>query len=165
MQGLEAGADDYIIKPFDFHELKARLRAGRRILDLQDQLIAQAKQDSLTGLLNHEAILDALQKESIRADREKTHLAVIMADIIDHFKRINDSHGHAAGDVVLREAVRRMRAVLRPYDSVGRYGGEEFLIAAPGCDISEAAELAERLRNTAFRSCPLRLPDARCRLP
>jgi two-component system cell cycle response regulator len=147
IQGLEAGADDYVTKPFDFHELMARLRTGSRILALQDQLVAQATRDSLTGLLNREAILDALQKEFIRAVRSRNHLGVIMADI-DLFKRINDTHGHLAGDTVLREAARRMLGSLRSYDSLGRYGGEEFLIVAPGCDLRQTAQLADRLRSS-----------------
>lgn len=145
IQGLEAGADDYVTKPFDFHELMARLRTGSRILSLQDQLIAQATHDSLTGLLNREAILDALKKELVRAIRTRNPLAVIMADI-DHFKTINDTHGHPAGDIVLRDAASKMLGSLRSYDSLGRYGGEEFLIVAPGCNLAEAAQLAERLR-------------------
>jgi two-component system, cell cycle response regulator len=145
LEGLEAGADDYITKPFDFHELVARLRSGKRILDLQDQLLNQATHDSLTALLNREAILEILQRESRRALRNKTQLAVIMADI-DHFKEINDTHGHLIGDSVLRETAKALHSCLRSYDSIGRYGGEEFLIVAPDCSEKEAARLAERLR-------------------
>ncbi len=144
-EGLEAGADDYITKPFDFHELVARLRTGKRILELHDQLIAQATHDSLTGLLNHEAILEVLDNETARALRNRSQLAVIMADI-DHFKSINDEHGHLAGDSILREVAKSISTSLRGYDSVGRYGGEEFLIVAPGCGLPEASHLAERLR-------------------
>jgi len=152
IEGLEAGADDYITKPFDLQELKARLRAGKRILELQEQLVTareqlriQATHDSLTGLFNRMAILEALDREVTRSNREKKPLAVIMADL-DHFKDINDTHGHQAGDVVLRETARRMSASLRAYDSVGRYGGEEFLVVVPGSDLDAAVELAERLR-------------------
>jgi two-component system cell cycle response regulator len=151
IQGLEAGADDYVTKPFDFHELMARLRTGSRILALQDQLVAQAMRDSLTGLLNREAILDTLQKEIVRAVRSRNHLGVIMADI-DHFKGINDTHGHLAGDIVLRETARRMLGSLRSYDALGRYGGEEFLIVAPGCNLHQTAQLADRLRNSVSGS-------------
>jgi len=150
--GLQAGADDYLIKPFDPSELQARLYAGRRILELQDQLIAareamrhQATRDFLTGTWNHRAIVDILEGEVSRARREGRPFAVIMADL-DHFKEINDTHGHLAGDAVLREAADRMSKTIRPYDRVGRYGGEEFLIVLPGCDQANAVRFAERLR-------------------
>lgn len=152
ISGLEAGADDYIIKPFEANELRMRLRAGRRILDLQAELIfareklrEQATRDSLTRLWNRAAILGILQRELDRAQRGGTMLSIIMADL-DHFKRINDTYGHLAGDVVLREAARRMRTAMRPYDEIGRYGGEEFLLVLPDCDTSGAVTLAERLR-------------------
>ena len=145
VEGLEAGADDYITKPFDLHELRARLRAGKRILDLQDQLVSQATHDSLTGFLNRKAIFDKLRVEVVRAARERTALSVIMADL-DHFKRVNDADGHSGGDAVLREVSRRILSSVRSYDYVGRYGGEEFLIVAPGCPLPDAVQLAERLR-------------------
>lgn len=152
IEGLEAGADDYITKPFDLQELKARLRAGKRILELQEQLVSareqlriQATHDSLTGLFNRRAIQEALDREATRCRREKKPVGVIMADV-DHFKLINDTYGHQAGDAVLQEIARRMSASLRAYDSVGRYGGEEFLVVVPGSDLAAAAELAERLR-------------------
>ncbi len=152
IEGLEAGADDYITKPFDLQELKARLRSGKRILELQEQLVTtreqlriQATHDSLTGLFNRMAILETLDRELTRSIRENTPLAVIMVDL-DHFKGINDTHGHQAGDAVLKETARRMLSSLRAYDSVGRYGGEEFLVVIPGSDMDAAVELAERLR-------------------
>jgi diguanylate cyclase (GGDEF)-like protein len=146
-EGLEAGADDYITKPFDLQELKARLRVGRRILELHEQLASQARHDSLTSLLNRSAILEVLQKELIRSIREKTPVAAIMTDL-DHFKDVNDTYGHLAGDAVLREASRRLSASLRASDAVGRYGGEEFLIVAPSCGAAGGADLAERLRES-----------------
>jgi two-component system, cell cycle response regulator len=149
-EGLEAGADDYIIKPFDLQELKARLRVGKRILELHEQLVAQATHDSLTSLLNRSAILEVLQKELIRSVRGKNPVAVIMTDL-DHFKHVNDTYGHLAGDAVLREVARRLSASLRAYDSVGRYGGEEFLVVAPSCGLAGGAELAERLRQSISR--------------
>jgi two-component system, cell cycle response regulator len=152
IEGLEAGADDYVTKPFDLLELKARLRAGRRILELQDQLIAsreelrfEATHDAQTGLLNHGAILELLRKEVLRSQREGTPLGVIMLDL-DHFKLVNDKYGHLVGDTVLREVSRRLQLSIRPYDSVGRYGGEEFVVVAPGCNLENAKSLAERLR-------------------
>lgn len=154
VEGLDAGADDYVTKPCNLFELRARLRAGERILELQDQLVAareqlreQATHDPLTELLNRSALLETLQRESARSSRGGGELAVIMVDV-DNFKTINDSHGHLAGDAVLREIARRMRAAVRTYDSIGRYGGEEFVIVAPGCGIATARELAERLRSS-----------------
>jgi len=152
IEGMDAGADDYITKPFDLNELRVRLRAGSRILNLQADLISarealrvQATHDPLTGLWNRAAILDILRRELERSKREGSPLCVAMADL-DHFKRINDTYGHMAGDSVLCEAARRMIASLRVYDAVGRYGGEEFLFVVVGCDARRGLELAERIR-------------------
>ncbi len=150
--GMEAGADDYITKPFKASELRVRLRAGRRIIELQNELIEarealreQATHDPLTGLWNREEILRILKQELSRAERENGHVSIIMADL-DHFKNVNDSYGHMAGDAVLRLTTKRMTALLRSYDYIGRYGGEEFVIVLPGCDRESAAAFAERLR-------------------
>jgi two-component system, cell cycle response regulator len=150
--GLEAGADDFLAKPVDEAELKARLNTGRRIISLQKQLLAvqarleeQATRDSLTGVWNRAAILEILDRELARAGREKRPVAILLADL-DHFKQINDTYGHLAGDDVLQQAARRMHAELRPYDGLGRYGGEEFLAVLPGCDEPATLRLAERLR-------------------
>lgn len=152
IEGMEAGADDYITKPFDQHELQVRLRAGKRLVDLQSELLAarealreQATRDSLTHLWNRSAILDILSRELSRSERERTALGVVIVDL-DHFKNINDCHGHLAGDSVLCEAARRMQSAIRQYDSIGRYGGEEFLILLPGCDEQSSFTQAERLR-------------------
>jgi two-component system, cell cycle response regulator len=162
--GLDAGADDYLSKPFDKRELELRLRTGQRILNLQSELIAarealrvQATHDSLTGLWNRPAIAEALDKELCRAQRQELPLGLILADL-DYFKAVNDSYGHHAGDAVLREAAHRMRAALRPYDTLGRYGGEEFLIVAPGCGLGSAVTVAERLR-ISIASQPIVLPE------
>jgi two-component system cell cycle response regulator len=163
VEGIEAGADDYITKPFKPQELRARLRAGRRILELQHELLAaqteleiRATHDGLTGLWNHGAIIERLSGELDRAKREKMPVGVILFDL-DHFKQVNDTYGHSVGDQVLRESAHRIKAVLRPYDLVGRYGGEEFLTVAPGCDLRSAAEVAERVRN-ALSVTPVVLP-------
>jgi diguanylate cyclase (GGDEF)-like protein len=154
VEGMEAGADDYLTKPFQAHELRVRLRAGRRILDLQQQLLAarealreQATHDGLTGLLNRNSILALLDKELARASREDQPLSVLMVDL-DRFKQVNDTLGHAAGDAVLCEAAHRMRESVRNYDSLGRYGGEEFVIVLPGCDAPSARAHAARVRQT-----------------
>ncbi|HBA72038.1 MAG TPA: diguanylate cyclase response regulator [Geobacter sp.] len=151
--GMEAGADDYIIKPFKHNELKVRLRAGRRIIELQDELLAahkilyaKATHDSLTGLLNHEEILSILDKELARSGRDGVCASVIMVDI-DHFKMVNDTYGHLAGDAVLRITAEKMYSMERSYDSIGRYGGEEFLIVLPECCLECAVAFAERLRS------------------
>jgi diguanylate cyclase (GGDEF)-like protein len=117
-----------------------------RLLLAKDALRREASRDSLTGLWNHKAIMDILERELLRAERDQQPVGVIMADV-DHFKAVNDSHGHAAGDAVLRIISSGMAAMVRPYDSVGRYGGEEFLIIAPGCGLGETWELAERVRS------------------
>ena len=160
INGLAAGADDYLVKPFDSGELKARLATGERIIGLQRDLLKarkelefQAAHDSLTGLWNRRAITDHFNGELVRAQRRKTPLAVMMADL-DHFKKINDRHGHLAGDAVLREVARRMHASLRPYDGIGRFGGEEFLVVASEADRNAAAQLADRLV-AAINSSPV----------
>lgn len=145
IQGMDAGADDYVKKPFDPQELKVRLRAGRRIVELQEALRLQATHDSLTGAWNRGAIIEMLDRELARTKREGTTLGLVMADL-DHFKQVNDVHGHQAGDAALTAAVQRMTRVMRRYDYLGRYGGEEFLVLLPRCDLAEAAGIAERLR-------------------
>jgi two-component system cell cycle response regulator len=152
VRGLEAGADDYLSKPFDKNELRARLRTGRRILTLQDEQLQaretlqfQATHDGLTGIWNRNAIFDLLHREFEVAARGRKKTGVIMLDL-DHFKNVNDTHGHLAGDAVLREATRRIMASVRAYDLVGRFGGEEFLIVLPDCDKDQVWLCAERIR-------------------
>jgi diguanylate cyclase (GGDEF)-like protein len=116
-----------------------------RLVQAQEALRREASRDSLTGLWNRKAILDILERELLRAQRQGQQVGLIMADV-DHFKAVNDSRGHAAGDLVLRIIGSEVASVVRPYDSVGRYGGEEFLIVAPNCGVAETWELAERVR-------------------
>jgi diguanylate cyclase (GGDEF)-like protein len=152
VRGLESGADDCLTKPFDPDELRARLNTGRRILQLQNELIAareamrlQATRDALTGVYNHAAILEILDRELARGARESRPVGVVLADL-DHFKRVNDNHGHLTGDAVLRAVSERAVAAMRPYDLIGRYGGEEFLLVLPGCDVSATLKVCERIR-------------------
>lgn len=157
VKGMEAGADDFLSKPFHAEELRARLRAGIRILELEESLRVQATHDSLTGLWNRAATLDLLRRELSRAKRLGTPVSVVMADI-DHFKRINDTHGHLAGDVVLREVARRISSSVRDYDVTGRFGGEEFLIVFPSCTAQTAVKQAERLRARVLKD-PVETPE------
>ncbi|MEW6284186.1 MAG: diguanylate cyclase [Candidatus Eremiobacterota bacterium] len=152
LKGLEAGADDVVTLPLRLEELKARLQVGQRIVKHEKKLATErdryrdrALHDPLTDLYNRTAIFDALERELNRAGRERAPVGVVMADV-DFFKEINDLHGHLAGDEVLKEVSTRMRRSVRKYDSVGRYGGEEFLLVFPGCDRVRALMLAERIR-------------------
>jgi len=166
VRGLEAGADDYLTKPFDRSELKARLRACNRILTLQDdqiraheQLRFQATHDALTGAFNRGEILEMLRRELERGARTRTTTGILMLDI-DHFKLINDTYGHLTGDAVLREVTQRVSKAVRSYDSVGRYGGEEFVIVLPGCSREQVDQGAERVR-AAVDNGPVWVNDAR----
>ena len=167
--GLAAEADDFLTKPLDVVELRARLRSGERVILLQEGLLEAQKalerlaaHDDLTGLWNRRTILDRLDKELHRASRESTHVGVAMIDL-DHFKAINDTYGHAAGDIVLRQAADRMRTILRDYDYLGRYGGEEFMMVVSSPEAAAMAGVAERCRR-AVAEQPVTIGDRRIAL-
>jgi diguanylate cyclase (GGDEF)-like protein len=151
--GLEAGADDYLSKPFNPGELKARINTGIRILELERSLREANEEirkltftDPLTGCFNRRYINDRLTEDISRAVRYRHPLSLMMCDI-DHFKKVNDLHGHRAGDLVLQEFVSCMQHTIRNnVDWIGRYGGEEFILVLPETDFSGAQVLAERLR-------------------
>lgn len=152
--GLEAGADDYITKPCQPAELKARLSTGRRILSLEQNLVEareemryKATHDALTALWNRSAILPMIDSELERCRREQTPTSLVLCDV-DHFKLINDQYGHGAGDAALIEVARRLRNSVRSYDAVGRYGGEEFVILLCGCGEDALNTRLEALRRS-----------------
>lgn len=150
--GLEAGANDYLGKPFDHDELRARVDVGRKFVELNQRLLQTqralelvARTDPLTGIMNRRAILERLGQEMARAEREGSVLGVGMMDI-DFFKRINDTYGHIAGDEALRQVSSRSVLAMRPYDAFGRFGGEEFLAIIPRATHTEVAGVFERVR-------------------
>jgi diguanylate cyclase (GGDEF)-like protein len=150
--GLESGASDYLQKPVERDELRARLLVGKRFAELnhrliesQEELRHQALIDSLTHIMNRRAVLGRLTEEIARAPRQGLPLSIGMLDI-DHFKVINDTLGHAAGDAVLRAVVERCVGALRAYDAIGRIGGEEFLLVMPGVGARDTDIVLERVR-------------------
>jgi two-component system cell cycle response regulator len=160
--GLEAGADDYITKPFHPAVLRARLHTGRRILSLEETLVQareemrfKATHDALTSLWNRASILSKARSELRRSATEARPFSLLLCDI-DHFKLVNDNHGHLVGDVVLEEVARRLISSVRDYDTVGRYGGEEFLIVLGDCDENRLRARAEQIR-TAVASLPIQV--------
>jgi len=151
VQALDFGADTYLVKPFDFHELRARIGAGQRIIELQDQLrIANerlamlARVDSLTQVANRMAVTETLEIELKRATRQHLPISVAMLDV-DKFKTINDNYGHPTGDKVLVAVAQLLRRFCRNYDLVGRYGGEEFLLGLLGADATNAETVTNRV--------------------
>jgi len=161
VRGLDLGAVDYITKPFDTCELRARVRSTIRTKELQDLLIEHAHIDPLTGLPNRRALMDRLQMEWARLQRHRGELSLIMADI-DDFKRVNDTYGHSVGDKVLQEVARTIAGQCREIDLPARYGGDEFAVVVPNQGISGAVHLAQRCRweiervNVPAKGTPLR---------
>ncbi len=171
VEALESGATEYLTTPFDEQELRARLIVAVRSLDRHDNLISsreqfrdQATRDALTGVWNRRGILEILERELGRAEHNGRSTGILMLDL-DHFKNVNDAHGHLAGDLVLQETARRLCRKLRAYDRLGRYGGEEFLIVVPATNEKELCELAERIRaSTESQPVPADLINIRITL-
>lgn len=160
VQGLDAGADDYIAKPINFRELEARIKSLLRIKALQNdlaererdlaeannRLLAASRTDPLTGLNNRRFLEERLQEMWNHSQRLHEPLSLVMCDI-DHFKSVNDKHGHQAGDMVLKQFSDLLQDAAREIDHVGRYGGEEFLLILPGTVLDAAVTFAERVRH------------------
>ena len=159
VEGLEAGADDYITKPIDFAELKARLNSMLRIKRLQDALEEREKEllevnerlrhmsqtDALTGLDNRRHLNERIDEMFAHAQRLDEPFSLVMCDL-DKFKSVNDTYGHQAGDEVLKQLANILREEAREIDRVGRYGGEEFMLLLPGTVLDQAVTFAERVR-------------------
>ncbi len=152
LRGFELGADDYLCKPFNELELRARLKVGERIMRSHQELVVareafefEASHDPLLRLWNRRAIFDLLKTELSRAARLQAPLSVSFIDL-DFFKLVNDSYGHSVGDDVLLGVTKKLSKAVREYDHVGRYGGEEFLVVLPNCTAQAAWEVAERVR-------------------
>jgi two-component system chemotaxis family response regulator WspR len=178
-EAFTAGASDYLVKLPDRVELAARIRlhsrarvnrlqrdqayralrlVHERLQEVTEKLRVEATHDELSGLLNRRAFFDGLQRELARSERTHEPVALILADI-DHFKTINDTYGHVAGDTVIRQLGQRLRNLVRASDSVGRYGGEEFIVLAGDCPPEPANRLAERLRRS-IESHRIELPGS-----
>ncbi|MBL7175656.1 MAG: diguanylate cyclase [Desulfobacteraceae bacterium] len=157
IEGLVAGADDFLIKPFNKEELRYRVKIGERIIELERRILNMAYLDPLTGVLNRRAFMERIEGEINRAVRGNAPLSLIFTDI-DHFKQINDRYGHQAGDLVLRHFTEQLLGSSRSYDFVGRYGGEEFVVCLPGANDHQVKLVAERMRK-GVEEMTIMLPD------
>ncbi len=146
-EGFLAGADDYITRPFNRNELRMRLRVGVRIVQMQRDLLKLLHWDPLTNALNRRTALERLDEEIKRSKRCQSPLSIAMLDI-DHFKEINDTHGHLVGDMVLKEVVTRIFHSLCSYDLIGRYGGDEFILLFPNAKLADATLTCNHIQNS-----------------
>ncbi len=165
VQGLEIGADDYLVKPINPMELNARVKSMLRLKELQDELVAINEKlksmndkfrelsttDTLMGIGNRRSFDKRISYEFQRAQRYKKQLSLLMLDL-DHFKRVNDKYGHPFGDKVLKTVARVINGCIRQVDIVARYGGEEIVIVLPETKIEEAKLVAERIRKAVAQT-------------
>jgi len=157
IKGLDSGADDFIVKPFDREELKYRVKIGERIINLEQRIMQLANTDYLTGVLNRRAFMERMEEEVNRRIRNQEEISIIITDI-DHFKKVNDTFGHQVGDLVLQRFTERISMASRSYDFIGRYGGEEFIIGLPETNMEQSLLIAERMRQN-IEEMQLTVPD------
>ena len=144
-EAIEAGANNYITRATGYADLRICIETGRRLLELEQAVAARSTRDTLTGLYTRDAVIDHLNKEMVRCQRERTPLSIVFTDL-DGLQQINDRNGHLVGDAVLREVSRRVGTTLRSYDHLGRYGDDELVMILPKCNTAGALEVAERAR-------------------
>lgn len=169
VKALDAGADDYISKPFNRDEFLSRIKVGVRLIETHDKLIKSqreliklVREDSLTTLLNRRAFLDESLNDIERAVREQSNVSAIIIDL-DNFKSINEKYTNQTGDKLLYEIARRLKNSCRPYDKLGRYAGEEFIVLLPNTEIDQASKIAKRIRS-AIKDKPFLMDGSQIQL-